>query len=772
MPLTLFAILGGLWFQFTPKTQAAINPTINFQGKLTNPDGTNVTNGSYSIRFRVYTDPTADTASPCANSCLWEETQATVAVNDGIFRVALGSVTSLPGSVNFNLSALYLSMKVGADPEMSPRIQLTASPYAFNSDTIDGLDSTNLVQLGQGTQTDGSTTNASLSINKTGGTALIFDVQRSGTAIFQLANNGSALFRNQADSSIGFQIQSQSSNPLLTVDTSAANVYIGNPTADASAAQLVVDTKNTAGDPTGVNGGMYYNSNSGTFRCFQSGAWSDCLTSGNSTASFTSGLANVGANVTGAVVETLIFTTATAVSNTAGITGFTAPAGGSFRTCLIKNTANVTAGTLNLRWRVNGVSVGAGACSMSSTVQRESATALDPGVVTFSAGDTIGIAFDTVGMAPTTNDFTVYWTVEYNSTTSAVSGATLQSAYNNNPTLNTTDTHDLVINATDTATDANVLIDLQCTTACGGNGRFAVQNGGTDVFAISPSGGITIGTTSTSLTIENGTGVAALFNGATAHTIQFATGAAAQSVTIGSTNTTSSLTLNAGSGNATINATSGNVNIQTTTSGAINLTPGGTSNIVLGTSDTIGTLLVLDTKTSAGDPTGVDGGQYYNSNLGKFRCFEAGAWKDCITRNRTILAADVIDSAGACTFTHLTGLSFAVTTGVVYRFYAVINYTAAATTTGSAWAATGPTNTYFTYMQSSSLTTTTGTSRTGNGNDSPAGCSATSAATTGNIAVIEGSILPTANGTVQLRFASELNGSAITVRTGSTLEWW
>lgn len=54
-------------------------------------------------------------------------------------------------------------------------------------------------------------------------------------------------------------------------------------------------------------------------------------------------------------------------------------------------------------------------------------------------------------------------------------------------------------------------------------------------------------------------------------------------------------------------------------------------NINLGALNGTGTLLVLDTKTSAGDPSGVNGGTYYNSNLGKFRCFENSTWKDCIS---------------------------------------------------------------------------------------------------------------------------------------------
>jgi len=46
---------------------AAINPQINFQGKITNPDGTNIANGSYSIVFSLYNVGTAGTA-------IWTET--------------------------------------------------------------------------------------------------------------------------------------------------------------------------------------------------------------------------------------------------------------------------------------------------------------------------------------------------------------------------------------------------------------------------------------------------------------------------------------------------------------------------------------------------------------------------------------------------------------------------------------------------------------------------------------------------------------------------
>jgi hypothetical protein len=115
-----------------------INHQINFQGKLVNPDGTNVTDGSYSIVYSIYSVPTAGTA-------LWTETQ-TVTLANGIFQVNLGSVTPLPGSVDFNTDNIYLGIKVGADAEMTPRVQFTAVPQAFNAEKLGGVDKTGFIQ--------------------------------------------------------------------------------------------------------------------------------------------------------------------------------------------------------------------------------------------------------------------------------------------------------------------------------------------------------------------------------------------------------------------------------------------------------------------------------------------------------------------------------------------------------------------------------------------------------------------------------------------------
>ncbi len=77
-----------------------------------------------------------------------------------------------------------------------------------------------------------------------------------------------------------FDIQNAAGTQLFTVDSSNSRVYIGDSTADATGTVLVLDTKNTSGDPTGVNGATYYNSNSNKFRCYQNGAWTDCIGAG------------------------------------------------------------------------------------------------------------------------------------------------------------------------------------------------------------------------------------------------------------------------------------------------------------------------------------------------------------------------------------------------------------------------------------------------------------------------------------------------------------
>lgn len=138
-----------------------------------------------------------------------------------------------------------------------------------------------------------------------------------------------------------------------------------------------------------------------------------------------------------------------------------------------------------------------------------------------------------------------------------------------------------------------------------------------------------------------------------------------------------------------------------------------------------------------------------------------------------VLASDVTNNnAVANSIADVTGLSFPVVNGTRYWFRFCIQYTAAATTTGSRWTVNGPSFSELRYGSEYSLTTTSRTMNEGLvAYDLPAASSASSAATAGNIAIVEGFIRPSADGTVIARFASEVASSAIIARTGSYVEY-
>lgn len=133
-----------------------------------------------------------------------------------------------------------------------------------------------------------------------------------------------------------------------------------------------------------------------------------------------------------------------------------------------------------------------------------------------------------------------------------------------------------------------------------------------------------------------------------------------------------------------------------------------------------------------------------------------------------VLGADVTNNnASANTIADVTGLSFAVVSGGQYWFRFIIPYTSAATTTGSRWAINGPVApTRLNYTSRYPLTATTETVNYADAYDTPAASNASSL-TTGNLAVIEGIIVPSANGTVIARFASEVSSSAIVAKAGA-----
>jgi len=248
-----------MWAGLSTSVHAAqtVPYRINYQGQLTDDLNNQKIDGPYNIRFRIFNVDTGGAA-------LWTETRDVAGGNGvdlerGLFNVQLGSISSLSPSL-FTNQPLYLEVElptpgtamssspIWSEGAMTPRQPMASSVYAMNTDTVDGIDGASLAQL---------SANQTFSGNNT----------FSGTVV------------QQNTSATAFRVQNAGGTNALLVDTSGLTVKIGggDVSPDASPALLVLDYKNTTGDPTGTNGAMYYSQATKKFRCYESGIWGDCI---------------------------------------------------------------------------------------------------------------------------------------------------------------------------------------------------------------------------------------------------------------------------------------------------------------------------------------------------------------------------------------------------------------------------------------------------------------------------------------------------------------
>lgn len=244
--LLVFAVLATVFFSLLihSSTATAANPTtMSFQGKVVNADGTNVTDGTYSFLFKLYTVSSG-------GSAVWTETQGSVTVTAGVFQVNLGSSCSFfvanacnnNTPIDFNANPnLYLGITFNSDPagEMNPRVQLQSVPFAFNADKVGGLQVSQLVQLSPGGQQSGF-------------------INVSGASTFGSTINGLSL----AVAADGFTVAGGTTSRTLTV--TGASLTVGDVIKPTNAGTLKVQSNGANALNLDVGGAAAINIANGT----------------------------------------------------------------------------------------------------------------------------------------------------------------------------------------------------------------------------------------------------------------------------------------------------------------------------------------------------------------------------------------------------------------------------------------------------------------------------------------------------------------------------
>jgi len=146
---------------------SAVPPMISYQGKLMQPSGAPVPDGTYSIQFAIYDDPVS--ADPAHK--LWGETNPNVQVKGGLFSVLLGSVNNLPGNI-FDNPNRFFGVKVGGDPEMVPRQQIASVGYALKAAAADTAATVPDGAITTGKLADASVSNAKIALGAVDGSKI------------------------------------------------------------------------------------------------------------------------------------------------------------------------------------------------------------------------------------------------------------------------------------------------------------------------------------------------------------------------------------------------------------------------------------------------------------------------------------------------------------------------------------------------------------------------------------------------------------------------
>ncbi|MBI3096622.1 MAG: hypothetical protein HYY93_00010 [Planctomycetes bacterium] len=226
--LTTVAVLCALCAMAVPlRAQATSRQLLNLQGRLTDNSGSCLT-GTYSFTLGIFSVSSGGAA-------LYTDTQAAVPVTSGIYNIELGAGTggAIPASV-FNNPDLYIEISINGET-LTPRTHLTSAAFAFNADTLDGLDSTAFAPA-TGSANYAPSAGSGTYVAKTGDTM---------TGALDLPPNGLAVGTNQlvvSGGSVGIGTSSPSAGQKLeivdSVNSSTA-IVLDNPNTGSNAYSML-----------------------------------------------------------------------------------------------------------------------------------------------------------------------------------------------------------------------------------------------------------------------------------------------------------------------------------------------------------------------------------------------------------------------------------------------------------------------------------------------------------------------------------------------------
>ena len=499
---------------------------------------------------------------------------------------------------------------------------LTSSPYSLNSGQLGGLTSSQFIQLAQGVQTDASTTNTSIFVNKTGATASILELQKSGVDVMSVSNSGSVLFQPNSDSTTALQVENHANGySVFSVDTSGNQVVLGksgNLTgklafATAGGGTLTINPTSSASSFT-----ITLPAETGTV----------CTTAATGVCNTAGGLSNVAylnqdQTLTGK--NTFSRNGSGASDYSVGITGTPSASGTS---SLVRIGNAITSG--------NSAANGG---TYLSIVEASSGAGSAADFFNLQNGSTVEMQLTAAGNL-TVNG--TYNTNTFNNNTLGFGGnsaATISSSGSNNLTVDTGSSGGILALGNNAATTNVATSNAAHTIGIGTGG------GGTTTQAVTIGAATNSGST-LSLQGGNGSGAISLLtgnNGATAGSIQIGntTGAFNQTIAIGNNNSASNA-VQIGTGTGQDNVTIGD---NTTAGSSVNIKAGSTGGISLGANTTLS----------------ANSGLTYASGTGSFNAGSASGSFDTTTGTNHLNGATTVTGTNSFTVnggaTTLNGLA-------------------------------------------------------------------------------------------------------------------